>query len=191
MRCRLSPTADVPSHTSGAAMCRYVAKVFLGWRTKNLRAADTFCARRREGPYRLIQNRSRTSVVALKSDATADKSKDQFWRYFPRRSIFDFCNNIPPQCTARRPSRIGKPLKSPVSRFKQMPVDPTWFLPAVISDSDTQSRSSYPRKNCRSTWLTSSGCSCCTQCPAPSTRLVLRQRVHATVCILSKAPGFW
>jgi hypothetical protein len=47
-----------------------------------------------EGPYRFIQNRSRTSVVALKSDAAVEKSKDQLSRDFPRRSIFDFCNNI-------------------------------------------------------------------------------------------------
>jgi hypothetical protein len=71
-----------------------VAKVFLGWRTKILRAADAFYARRREGPYRFIQNRSRTSVVALKSDAAAEKSKDQLSRDFPGRSILDFCKNI-------------------------------------------------------------------------------------------------
>jgi hypothetical protein len=45
----------------------FVAKVFLGCRTKILRATGAFCARRCEGPYRLIQNLSRTSVVALKS----------------------------------------------------------------------------------------------------------------------------
>jgi hypothetical protein len=33
-----------------------VAKVFLGWRTKILRAADALYARQREGPYRFIQN---------------------------------------------------------------------------------------------------------------------------------------
>src|SRR5712671_2396476 len=71
-----------------------VAKVFLGWRTKILRAADALYARQREGPYRFIQNRSRTSAVALKSDAAAEKSKDQLSRDFPGRSIFDFCNNI-------------------------------------------------------------------------------------------------
>jgi hypothetical protein len=59
-----------------------VAKVFLGWRTKILRTADAFCARRREGPYRLIQNRSLASVVALKSNAAAEKSKDQLSRDF-------------------------------------------------------------------------------------------------------------
>jgi hypothetical protein len=52
------------------------------WRTKILRAADAFYARRREGPYRFIQNRSRTSVVALKGDAAAEKSKDQLSRDF-------------------------------------------------------------------------------------------------------------
>jgi hypothetical protein len=49
-----------------------VAKVFLGWRRKISTAADALYARRREGPYRFIQNRSRTSVVALKSDAAAE-----------------------------------------------------------------------------------------------------------------------
>jgi hypothetical protein len=72
-----------------------VAKVFLGWRTKIPRAAEAFYARRCEGPYRFIQNRPRVSVVALKSDARAEKSKNQFSRDFWGRSIFDFCNNIP------------------------------------------------------------------------------------------------
>src|SRR5437762_9419913 len=49
---------------------------------KIFRAADAFCARRREGPYRFIQNRSRTSVVAPKSGAAAEKSKDQLSRDF-------------------------------------------------------------------------------------------------------------
>ena len=40
----------------GPLVADIVAKVFLGWRTKILRAADAFCAWRREGPYRLIQN---------------------------------------------------------------------------------------------------------------------------------------
>jgi hypothetical protein len=71
-----------------------VAKVFLGWRTKIPRAADAFYARRGEGPYRFIQNRSRTSVTELKSDAAAEKSKDHLWRDFLGCSIFDFCNNI-------------------------------------------------------------------------------------------------
>ena len=59
-----------------------VAKVFLGWRTKILRAADASYARRREGPYRFTQNRSPVSVVALKSDAAAEKSNDQLSRDF-------------------------------------------------------------------------------------------------------------
>jgi hypothetical protein len=48
-----------------------VEKVFLGGRAKILRTDDAFCAWRREGPYRFITNRSRTSVVALKSDTAA------------------------------------------------------------------------------------------------------------------------
>ena len=75
-----------PLSVQASVRCRLVAdivaKVFLGWRTKILRAVDAFCARRREGPYRFIQNRSRTSVVALKSDAAAEKSKDQLSRDF-------------------------------------------------------------------------------------------------------------
>jgi hypothetical protein len=69
-----------------------VAKVL--WRTKILRAADAFYARRREGPYCFIQHRSRTSVLVLKSDAAAEKSKDHLSRDFQRHSIFYFCNNI-------------------------------------------------------------------------------------------------
>jgi hypothetical protein len=86
-----------------------VAKVFLGWRTKILRAADAFYARRREGPYRFIQNRSRTSVLALKSDPAAEKSKDQLSRDFPGRSIFDFCNNIDPERTFSRTTSFTTP----------------------------------------------------------------------------------
>ena len=60
----------------------HVAKVFSGCRTKILRATDAFYARRREGPYRFIQNRSRTSVVTLKSGAAGEKSKDRLSRDF-------------------------------------------------------------------------------------------------------------
>jgi dienelactone hydrolase len=52
-------------------------------------------ARRREGPYRFIQNRPRTSVAALKSDAAAEKSKNRLSRDFQGCSFFDFCNNFP------------------------------------------------------------------------------------------------
>jgi hypothetical protein len=53
-----------------------VEKVFLGACQNFFRTADAFHARRREGPYRFIQNRSRASVLALKGDAAAEKSKD-------------------------------------------------------------------------------------------------------------------
>ncbi len=78
----------------------HVAKVFLGGRTKLFRAADAFYERRREGPYRFIQNRPRNSVVALKSNTAAEKSKDQLSQDFPGRSIFDFCNNIGQKATS-------------------------------------------------------------------------------------------
>jgi hypothetical protein len=88
-------------------MADIVAKVFLGWRTKISRAADALCARRCEGPYRFIQNRSATSVVALEADEAAQKSKDQLSRDFPGRSIFDFCNKI----GAKRTYRSRRPLE--------------------------------------------------------------------------------
>jgi hypothetical protein len=84
---RALPLRNIKNHEDRAAYERplcadIVAKVFLGSRTKILRAADAFYARRRDGPHRFIQNRSRTSVVALKSDAAAEKSKDQLSRDF-------------------------------------------------------------------------------------------------------------
>jgi hypothetical protein len=98
LRADVVRSAPNNGHRSIASSCPFgadiVAKGFLGWRTKILRAADVFYARRREGPYRFIQNRSLASVVALKSDAAAEKSKDQLSRDFWGCSIFDFCNNI-------------------------------------------------------------------------------------------------
>ena len=82
MRCRLSPTADVPSHTSRAAMRRYCCKSLFGVLIKILGAAGALYARRCEEPYRFVQNRSRTSVVALKSEAVAEKSKNKLSRDF-------------------------------------------------------------------------------------------------------------
>src|SRR5450631_4782727 len=73
-------------HVATAAACPFsadiVAKVFLGCRRKIPRAAGAFYARRREGPYRFIQNRSWTSAVALKTGAAAVKSKGRLSRDF-------------------------------------------------------------------------------------------------------------
>jgi hypothetical protein len=60
----------------------FVAKVFLGWRTKNPRAADALRAPRREGPYRFIQNRSWTSVVRLKATQQQRSPKIDFREIF-------------------------------------------------------------------------------------------------------------
>ena len=60
----------------------HVAKVFLGCRTKMLRATDAFYARRREGPYRSVRNRPRTFVAALNSEAAVEKSKNHLSRDF-------------------------------------------------------------------------------------------------------------
>ena len=66
-------------------------------------------------------------------------------------------------------------------------------LKSVIRKSVNSSiqRSVRPcsRRNWMSSLLTCSGCSCCTQCPAPSTRWKPTIRVHAVVRILSTAPG--
>jgi hypothetical protein len=69
-------------------------KSFWAGERKFLEAADAFYAQRCEGPYRFIQNRSRILVATLKSDAAAEKSKDQLSRDFWGCPIFDFCNNI-------------------------------------------------------------------------------------------------
>ena len=47
------------------------------------------------------------------------------------------------------------------------------------------------RRKAVSNALTACGCSCCTQCPAPSTRWQPSNRVQAAFCIFSKSPGFW
>jgi hypothetical protein len=77
-------------------------KSFWGGERKFLKPLMALYARQLEGPYRFIQNRSRTSAVALKNNAAAEKSKDQLSRDFPGRSIFDFCNNICHKQTFRR-----------------------------------------------------------------------------------------
>ena len=91
-KAKYSPLADVfrfgpnNGHRSTGSACPFgadiVAKVFLGCRSKILRAADAFYARRREGPYRFIQNRSWISVPILKAEAAAGKSKDRLSRDF-------------------------------------------------------------------------------------------------------------
>ena len=72
------------------------------WRTKIPGAADGSSAQRREGPNRFIQNRSRSAVVALKSDAAAEKSKIDFREIFRvvRFSTFATISvqNKPPGC---------------------------------------------------------------------------------------------
>src|SRR5258708_33932702 len=85
--------------------CRYCCKsLFRGGRTKFLRTADAFYERRREGPYRFIQNRPGTSIVALKSDTAAEKSKDQLSRDFSGRSIFE--QQYPPQAVIHGESPV-------------------------------------------------------------------------------------
>ena len=99
---RSTPESGLNSDiVGGPKSADIVAKVFLGGRTKLFRVADAYYGRRREGPYRFIQNRPGISVVALKSNTSAEKSKDQLSRDFSSRSIFDFYNNIGQQETFR------------------------------------------------------------------------------------------
>src|SRR5437764_10328200 len=69
-------------------------KSFWGAERKFLEPLMRFTCSDVRGPYRFIQNRSRTSVAVLKSNAAAEKPKDQLWRDFSGCSIFDFCNKI-------------------------------------------------------------------------------------------------
>jgi hypothetical protein len=57
-------------------------KSFWGDERNFFRAADAFYARRREGPYRFVQNRPRTFVAVLNSEAAAEKSKNRLSRDF-------------------------------------------------------------------------------------------------------------
>jgi hypothetical protein len=77
-----------------------VEKVFWEWRTKFSRAADAFRAQRCEGPRRISEKQPRTFVSALRRIPTAELSKNQHFRDFWRRSIFDFFDSIDPTETS-------------------------------------------------------------------------------------------
>jgi len=57
-------------------------KSFWGDERKFLEPLMRFTRGDVRGPHRFIQNRSRASVLALKGDAAAEKSKDQLSRDF-------------------------------------------------------------------------------------------------------------
>ena len=99
------PTPHFSRHAS-ASRPIFLQKYFWGEGQKFLRAADASHASRREGPYRFTQKRPRTFVAALKSDAAAERSKNQLLRDFSGRSIFDFCNNIRPIADVSAPSQL-------------------------------------------------------------------------------------
>jgi hypothetical protein len=64
--------------------------------------------------YIVLSKSIMTSVVVLKSDIAAEKSKDQLWRDFPGRSIFDFCNSIEgrPEVSCTRRTDAIDPIRS-------------------------------------------------------------------------------
>ena len=55
----------------------------------------------------------------------------------------------------------------------------------------TRNQSPCSRRNSRSSALTCSGCSCCTQCPAPSMSWMPRNCVQARSRMRSRPPGVW
>jgi hypothetical protein len=86
---------DVPSTSALAARTHIISpidqarkvpillqKSFWGVERKSLETLMRFTLGDVRGPCGLIQNRSRTSVLALKSDAAAERSKDQLSRDF-------------------------------------------------------------------------------------------------------------
>ena len=66
------PAIKVNSHPSRRLVKVRCWKVFFGVAIEIPKAADALHALRGEGPHRFIQNRSRASVTALKSDATTE-----------------------------------------------------------------------------------------------------------------------
>jgi hypothetical protein len=79
---------------SGPKSADFVAKGFWGLERKFLEPLMRFTRGDMRGPHRFIQNRPRTSVVAPKGSAAAERSKNQLSRDFQGCSIFDFCNKI-------------------------------------------------------------------------------------------------
>jgi hypothetical protein len=57
------------------------------------------------GPHRFTQKRPRSFVWALRSIAVVEPDKNQLFRDFRRRSIFDFCNTIPLEADIVRAGR--------------------------------------------------------------------------------------
>jgi hypothetical protein len=86
---RLSGTSVLPPGADLAELNAQVGfvpillqKSFWGDERKFLKPLMRFTRGDVRGPYHFIQNRSRTSVVELKSNAAAEKSKDQLSRDF-------------------------------------------------------------------------------------------------------------
>src|ERR1035437_1707414 len=71
-----------------------VEKVFFGRRTKILKTADAFRARRREGPHHFIQKRPPVFVSAVEGFVAVAASKNRLLRDFRGCSIFDFFNTV-------------------------------------------------------------------------------------------------
>src|ERR1700730_7697360 len=78
----------------GRKSADFVAKVFLGLRTKIFRAADASRTWRREGPHCFSEKRSRAFVSTLQCFPAVELSENQLTQDFRSSAIFDFCNKI-------------------------------------------------------------------------------------------------
>jgi len=83
-----------------------VEKVFFGWRTKILKTADAFRARRPEDPHRFIRKRPPAFVLAPEYLAAAAVPKKRLSRDFRCLSIFDFFDSIDPERKSRSASAV-------------------------------------------------------------------------------------
>jgi hypothetical protein len=81
------------------------------------------------GPHRFTQKRPRSFVWALRSIAVVEPDKNQLFRDLRRRSIFDFCNTIPPRTD----------IISRAYQVRKVPDVPVLFQPMYASGATASS----------------------------------------------------
>jgi AcrR family transcriptional regulator len=151
-----------------------------------------------------------------KTTAPLDHRSARRWhstrRYRPRRGICGHrgyaarrrlsmaaqSRSLPTQCdgaaTTRRSARPNRPPSRPFrhnDRRRLVTVSAAATLGGCVGIGFFYLNPAiqFVVRNCSSRPLTTSGCSCWTQCPAPSTNRHIRMSVHPTPCIASTAPG--
>src|SRR5205814_4747313 len=145
--------------------------------------ADRFLQRRRDVVHHHVEDRVGVRLVAERVDVAADVAAGA--NRGPRRIRLD---------------RPGEHLRVEVGRLLAIAAadlemaDLIGHRDALASESRVSyridgSRGALRRRKSTISALTRSGCSCCTQWPAPSTKWTPDMRVHAVRCIRSSAPG--